>query len=271
MGFRKGIVLLFILTFGVQLQAQKGWEVGGWVGLSHYFGDLNTRIRVSDPGLAFGIIGRRNFNTRTSWKTSFNFAQVGADDANSNNNFERNRNLSFKSNIFDFSSQLEFNFLPYIHGSTDAYFTPYILAGFSFIHYNPKAELNGDSYSLRDFGTEGQDRGDEYGRFTGGLLFGGGFKWDINYDWSINVEIAGRKLYTDYLDDVSGIYPNQTQLLSDRGQIAVDLSDRSLVPGIADEGRQRGNDRDNDLFVTLGIGIVKYFGRLECPKISNKE
>ena len=38
----------------------------------------------------------------------------------------------------------EFNFLPYIHGSRDYFFTPYLFAGFSVFSFNPKAEYTGD-------------------------------------------------------------------------------------------------------------------------------
>ena len=260
-------ILLFLMF---QSSAQKGYEVGGWIGISNYFGDLNTSIRIDKPGPAFGLVGRYNFNVRTCIKASLNYGFIHADDANSGNNFEIQRNLSFQSHLFDFSGQLEFNFMPYVHGSYDAYFTPYILGGFSVFNYNPTTELNGQRYSLRDFGTEGQLIGDEYTAFSGALLLGGGIKWDINEDLSFNVELGVRKVFTDYLDDVSTTYPNMVQLDGTRGPIASQLSDRSIVPGIGDEGRQRGNSRDNDMYSFLGISIVKYFGRLECPAISEQ-
>ena len=82
---------------------------------------------------------------------------------------------SFKSNIFDGTAQFEFNFLPYIHGSKDQFYTPYLFAGFSVFYFNPKAELDGETYELRPLGTEGQFKGDEYytvqGAFTYGVYF----------------------------------------------------------------------------------------------------
>ncbi|MCB0565537.1 MAG: hypothetical protein KDD01_14285, partial [Phaeodactylibacter sp.] len=64
-------------TFSIA-QAQKGWEAGGWLGASYYFGDLNTNYDLSTPGLAGGIIARYNFNNRLCLRMSANYAKVMA-------------------------------------------------------------------------------------------------------------------------------------------------------------------------------------------------
>lgn len=255
----------------ISVFGQRGWEAGGWLGASHYFGDLNTNFDVSSPGLAGGLIARFNFDERIALKFSGNIANVSGDDAKSNNSFERARNLSFRSLVYEGTAQLEFNFLPYVHGSADEYYTPYLFAGFTVLNFNPQAQLNGEWYDLRPLGTEGQFRGEEYYSTTAAFAYGGGFKFDINYRLSLNFEIAGRYLSTDYLDDVSKSYPDQGDLESLRGPIAVEFSDRSIIiPGvnegdIGDEGRQRGSNQSNDSYFMIGIGLVYYFGDLKCP------
>jgi hypothetical protein len=119
--------LFIVLVSTISLMGQRGWEAGGWLGASHYFGDLNTNFDISSPGLAGGLIARFNFDDRICLKFSGNVANVSADDANSNNSFERARNLSFRSLVYEGTAQLEFNFLPYVHGSADEYYTPYLL------------------------------------------------------------------------------------------------------------------------------------------------
>ena len=263
--------LFVLLLVVVNLNAQKGWEAGGWIGGSHYFGDLNTNFRLSNPGLAGGLIARYNFDDRICLKFSGNIAQVSADDADSNNQFERARNLSFRSLIYEGAAQLEFNFLPYVHGSNDEYYTPYLFGGFSVTNFNPEAQLDGTWYELRPLGTEGQFRGEEYYSVTGAFAFGGGFKIDLSYELSLNFEIAGRYLFSDYLDDVSKTYPDKDDLEGLRGPLAVEFSDRSLlIPGVNDgeigaEGRQRGSNQSNDSYYMIGVGIVYYFGDLKCP------
>lgn len=260
--------LLFFTSIISNTNAQKGWEVGGWLGTSFYFGDLNNGLSVTQPGIAGGIVARWNFDTRISLKNSLSFGRVGASDDDSSNTFEKSRNLSFDSNIYDFSSTIEFNFFNYVHGSTTENFTPYLLAGANVFKYNPTTELDDIKYNLKDFGTEGQAVGSEYFGLSAGVVVGAGYKWDISYDLSINIEYSYRILFTDYLDDVSGSYPSLSELAAVRGATAAALSDRSTID-LGQEGNQRGNSKDNDTYNFLGVSIMKYFGRLECPKISN--
>lgn len=257
-------------SFKVAAQDQLGWEVGAWGGVSHYFGDLNTSYSITDLNPAGGIMARYNFNKRVCLKFSGNYTQIEAYDSDSDNIFEIQRNLSFQSEIVDGTAQLEFNFLPYEHGSYDEWFTPYMFAGFSFFYYNPTAELDGETYELRNMGTEGQFRGEEYRTTDVAFTFGGGFKFDINYRWSVNIELSSRAVGTDYLDDVSGTYPDMEDVENLRGIEAVLLSDRSReivgdLNAIGEEGRQRGNGKDNDIYATLGVGLVYYFGKIRCP------
>jgi hypothetical protein len=265
--------LSLLLTQSFSLSAQEGWEAGGWAGVSYYFGDLNTSFDVSEPGFAAGAAARYNFNKRVCFKFSANYGNISGDDSDSKVAFERARNLNFQSAILDAGAQLEFNFLPYTHGSKDEFWTPYLLAGFSIFSYNPKTEYQGELLELRDFGTEGQFKGEEYSTTSGAFLFGGGIKIDLSYEWSINLEISGRRAFTDYLDDVSTVYPDMEDLENLRGGTAVALSDRSLPNGsdgirIGETGRQRGNSRDNDNYLFFGIGLMYYFGDLKCPTYS---
>lgn len=261
--------LIFSTFLTVGLAAQKGYEAGAWLGVSHYFGDLHTELSVPDLRPAGGVAVRYNFDDRISVKGSLNYLRLIADDANSINTYERQRGLSFHSNVYDLTGQAEFNFLPYIHGSSDNGWTPYLHAGVSGFTFAPKAKLGSDSqtFDLRQYGTEGQAIGEEYGRLSWALSYGIGVKWDLSYVWSINVEAAMRSTRTDYLDDVSTTYPDLDVLRQTRGATAVGLSDPT---GNARPLRQRGNDRTKDSYITIGIGIMHYFGRVECPHVSKR-
>ncbi len=259
--------------------AQRGWEAGPWAGVSYYFGDLNTNYNLSRPNLAGGFVARYNYNPRICIKFSGNYGRVEGDDALSDNAFERARNLSFRSVIVDGSAQLEFNFLPYVRGTRDRYYTPYIFGGFNVFYFNPQAQLDEEWIDLRPLGTEGQFKGEEYYTVSGGIIFGAGFKVAISYEWSLNFELSARQLFTDYLDDVSTIYPDMDdlrQLRAPDGDLAVALSDRSVeLPGINNgqigrPGTQRGTASNNDSYVFLGVGLVYYFGDLRCPEYGRR-
>jgi len=279
----KTFFFLFIFSgFSLLLaaQEQEGWEAGGWLGIANYFGDLNTNFRFDDVGAAGGVAARYNFNGRIALKFGLNYGKVQADDANSDNVFEKARNLSFKSNLIDVGAQLEFNFLPYNHGSKDEGWTPYLLAGFGVTRFDPKAKIDGEWHSLRDLGTEGQFKGDEYSKVSPSFIYGVGFKIDLSYEWSINLEFSARQLFSDHLDDVSTVYADVRDIRNLRGDLAARLSDRSpelfqedpnffaqnnLEFPIGEPGRQRGNSKNNDSYVLFGIGLMYYFGDLKCP------
>lgn len=264
---KKVLYILLVCCLASPIFAQQGFEAGGWIGASHYYGDINSSFNLKAPGLAAGIIARYNFNNRLCFKLSGNYGTVSAYDSDSKNSFEQARNLHFKSTILDATGQFEFNFLPYNHGSKDEFYTPYLFAGLSVFHFNPMAEYQDDWVELRPLGTEGQFKGEEYYTTQGALAYGAGFKIDLSYEWSVNVELSARRLFTDYLDDVSTVFPDKDDLEATRGELAVALSDRSIGTEfpLGQTGRQRGDSNTNDSFVFLGIGMVYYFGDIRCP------
>ncbi|GIV30775.1 MAG: hypothetical protein KatS3mg029_0126 [Saprospiraceae bacterium] len=273
------LTLAFAFTVATSY-SQEGFEAGGWLGMSHYFGDLNTNMRIDHPGLAGGLALRYNFNPRIALKLSGNTGTVAAYDADSPNIFERARNLHFKSRVADAALQLEFNFLEYLHGSKDQFWTPYLFLGMGVSYFNPKAKLDGTWYELRPLGTEGQFKGEEYYTVSGGWVYGMGLKVDLSYEWSINIELSSRRLFTDYLDDVSTVYPDPGDVENIRGEFATRFIDRSpelyakdpeffmvnqIEYPIGEPGRQRGNSKTRDTYVYFSVGFFYYFGDIKCP------
>ena len=252
--------------------SQKGFELGAWLGAAHYFGDLNNLYRLNEPGVAGGLIGRYNYNTRVSTRLQLNYMRIRGNDSKSSNAFDLRRNLSFFSDIIEVAPSMEFNFFTLKHGSKDNYITPYMYAGFSVFYFSPKTYYNGELISLRTLGTEGQIPGQEYNEISTSWLIGGGVKMDVSANWSINVDLGYRAARTDFLDDVSGFYPDYTELRANRGDLAVELSDRSIAgtdqSKIGVSGSQRGDSKEKDAFVSFGINLLYYFGRLRCPEIS---
>lgn len=228
---------------------------------------------MSHINIAAGAAARYNFNERIAFKLSANYGNIAADDANSTNPFERSRNLSFQSILMDGAAQLEFNFLPYVHGDKEQFFTPYLFGGLGIFYFNPKTEYEGQLVELRPLGTEGQFKGEEYFSTAGSIVYGGGLKIDLSYEWSLNFMLSARKLMTDFVDDVSGTYPDVDDLENLRGQLAVELSNRSIpIDGVPETlgntGQQRGDSSNNDTYVFLGVGVMYYFGDLRCPPYS---
>lgn len=261
--------LLLLTTSSAQVV---GLEVGAQAGTSHYFGDLNPELKINKPGLSAGLLARYCFNKRIAIKAGFNYAHIAGDDALSQNEFQVRRNLSFQSHLLNGGLQLEFNFLPFIHGDKKEFFSPYLFGGLSMTHYNPKADYNGSLVELRELGTEGQFPDETYNLTDLAWLYGGGVKVSLSFHWSINVELALHQTFTDYLDDVSTTYPDMIDLGQRNGPTAVALSDRSVTSEgqsmIGQPGRQRGNSAVNDSYAVLSVGVTYFLGRLNCPSIS---
>jgi hypothetical protein len=175
--------------------------------------------------------------------------------------YKKRRNLSFRSRIWDAHYLLEFNFLPYQTANRTSKFSPFIFGGLSVYHFNPQAELNDDWYNLQPLGTEGQgtsayeDR-KKYKRLQVAIPFGGGFKFKIAPRFGITIEAGVRRLYTDYLDDVSTTYAEKDVLLAQNGELALIFSDRSIDgQQLGNDNRQRGNASDKDWFMFTGITL----------------
>lgn len=272
--------LVLLLSTGAFAQqffenVQKG-EFGITAGGAHYFGDLNTRAAFNRPKPAVGLFFRKQFGNYVSLRLSGHFAQVGYSDKYSKNEFQRLRNLSFNSNIYEFALQGDFNFFKFIPQDPSHSFTPYVTLGIGAFNYDPYAYLNGEKYFLRPLGTEGQAIGYQgrklYSTTALCIPFGAGIKYNLTEKVNISFEVAHRFTFTDYLDDVSTTYiginrfqpgPNNTfseaQLLQDRSYEI----DKNNVLGI--EGRQRGFSKQKDQYIIAEIGISFNLNSYRCP------
>lgn len=268
-----------ILTLGSLLgskpaQAQE-WEYGVWLGFSNYFGDLNSHTSFEYIGPGTGFFTRLNLNDRFAVKGGFNYGRVGFADEASPDPFQQARNLSFSSNILEVTAQFEVNFFRYNKRKSHLNFTPYLLAGISGFYFNPKAELDGQKYALQPIGTEGQNTVDShsgrYKRISYAIPVGGGFKYSFHPAWTVGLELGVRKTFTDYLDDVSGVYPMDVVAFGNvPNSVANALSDRSGEVGepIGSPGKQRGLSSKNDDFMFFGLTLSYTVLKTKCPSPS---
>lgn len=264
-----GCTLLLVST----LQAQY-WEISGAIGTTNYHGDLAPDFLMQIPGMSANIMVHRNIDPRVSFRMGLSVGTISASDAVSQNAYNKARNLSFQSTIFEGSIGLQFNFLPFHHrslkGRRSNQYTPYLVAGFGVFYHKPQANLGGRLYSLQPLGTEGQVRGEEYSLIQPAFILGAGFKIDINSQWGIIIEGATRLLFFDYLDDVSGNYADPRVIASHRGSSgasAVALADRSGEVGerIGRPNRQRGDANTNDGYTMFSIGVLYTIRQQRCP------
>lgn len=233
------------------------------LGCSYYIGDLNKFGHFKNTNLSGALIFKHNFNSRVALRTSLAYGKVEAYDSEANNDFQINRNLSFESPIWEISSGIEFNYLNYKIGNEQYFATPYMFVQLGLARINPQTEYNGELIELQPLGTEGQ------GTILGPrklynltqivLPFGAGFKVNLRNRVAFNIEYGFRKTFTDYLDDVSRSYVNPNQLLIENGNLASELSDRSL-----DDERSfgaRGNSATKDWYAIFNLGLTFRLGK----------
>jgi hypothetical protein len=252
------VLLILVVSQGFSQSA----EVGIFLGATSYKGELSNSLfnpKFMKPAL--GILYRKNLNGHWAYRLGLNYGTIIGDDAKSEIEYNQNRNLSFRSSVWDLHYYLEFNFFKYQIVDPNARFTPFLFVGINAYLFNPKGEINGDWYNLQPLGTEGQgtaaypDR-DPYHRLQIGIPFGGGVKFKISNRLGMTIEAGPRRTYTDYLDDVSTTYADKDVLLAEHGEYAVLLSDKSIDgQSIGNTDRQRGNASDNDWFMFTGITI----------------
>ncbi len=271
-------LLIMLMSFNANAQTyeyvQKG-EFGITAGLAHYFGDINTRAGINRPKPAVGAFFRKAFGNYVGLRISAHFLQLGYSDTYSKNDFQKTRNLSFNSNVWEIALQGDFNFFKFVPGDPYHSFTPYITLGVGAFTFDPYAYLNGKKEFLRPLGTEGQLIGyngrKPYNTLAISIPLGVGIKYNINDRMNFSIEVAHRFTTTDYLDDVSTTYVGASRFapLSSAGL----LQDRSyeIDPDniIGVEGRQRGWSKQRDQYIIAEIGLTYNISRYKCPTAGN--
>lgn len=186
------------------------------------------------------------------------------------------RNLSFSSKIAEVQLALEIHPLFFKdYGDDDPpRLSPYAVIGAGYFSFNPQAKLNGQWFDLAPLHLEGQGFAEypdrkPYDLKQLNLLGGLGLKYEISPSLNARIEFIHRKLFTDYLDDVSTDYINPAlfynYLTPTQAGIAQQLYFRRNEVNASDvgpsKGDQRGNAKNNDAYFTIQAKIGLMFGR----------
>lgn len=249
-------------------------EFGVGLGVARYYGDLSSSS-LDRLKLSAGIFFIKQFNNYIGLKISANYAKLGYSDVYSDNAFQKRRNLSFNSSIWEFAASGQFNFFKFMPGIEGFNYTPYVSLGLGVFSYDPYAYLYGEKYYLRPLGTEGQgssvypDR-KEYGSMAVCIPIAGGFKYSYNESINFFIEAGYRYTTTDYLDDVSTTYAGPDAfppLPNGQPSPAFLLQDRSYETGVSIgmKDRQRGNSKKKDSYMMIQVGVSFNLTSYRCP------
>ncbi len=216
------INLIFFLAISNLSIAQLS-EFGAGVGGFNYAGDLMRGYHFTN--VKPGIIGyyKMNLNNIFSVRASLSGGLISGSDATPIDAFASNRKASFQSTIVEAAGILEYNFLDFKTDPKRIRWSPYMLAGISGLSFfGGDQDLNGS------------------GKVQLAIPFGGGFKYLVNQNITLNLEIGVRKLFFDHLDGYSD-------------------------GDITNKNYQYGNKYDKDWYNFVGVSLSYILWKIPCP------
>jgi hypothetical protein len=258
-------------------------------GAANFLGDLGGLNRIgthyspvdlsfSETRTAFGLGYRYKVAKWFNLSAGFNYLIVRGDDKLTKEPFRHNRNLNFKSNIFELAGRLEFVYMANQVGhrygikktlvrrmknrSWD--FSAFV--GIGGFYFNPKGmDPSGNWIALRPLHTEGQGLPGgpkQYSNYSVCIPMGIAYRIYFNRTVVVGVEFSFRKTFTDYIDDCSGVYYDKAALLAAYGPKSAQMSDPSLgtIPGATSPDAsgtpaQRGDPLHKDSYMSLQLTV----------------
>jgi hypothetical protein len=267
-------LFMFLSMFSLSSFGQYNLDYGISVGASNYLGEIGGGAGVGRPFLAdtdfgftrwsLGGFVRYKLIPQIAIKGAFNYLRIAGDDAKSLNPARKARNLNFKNDILEFAAIGEF----YIYrvndvGGTGRYnadFNLYVFGGGAVFSSNPKGQddSSGKWVALEPLQTEGV----AYSSINLAIPLGMGFNYTLQRKFRIGLEIGWRTTFTDRIDDISTVYVNDYDGISNKtsqGVLNAINKETGEDPGITvsnfDKGSKRGNPKNNDSYMTATLNF----------------
>jgi hypothetical protein len=256
-------------------------DLGGRDRTGTHFSPADLEVALTRPALSAAF--RYKFTKNVNLHTSVNYLLLAGDDKLTSEVYRNNRNLNFKSNVYELSTRLEFGISSFKRTGVYRLKRSSLskvnrrkaielmgFVGIGVFYFNPKGKnpTSGKWENLYDLHTEGQGLPggpSQYKRVSISIPIGISLHYIIDKYWSVGLELSYRKTFTDYIDDVSGTYYDKTALMNAYGPKSVLMADPSKgdisgasSPNADGTGAQRG-DSQKDAFASLQITVGRFF------------
>ena len=261
------LLLICLLQFSSPVYSQRFLYGSMGLGTSMYQGDLSDGLSNLSlhPSVRFqaGMYVRPGLSIRGV----LSHGEISADDALAKSVGKQTRGLSFRSPVTEVEASVVWELRPdktfRQRWRRDVHWSPYVTGGLAGFTFQPQALYQGEWIRLRPLGTEGQllagSSMKPYRLAQVAVPLGVGFSFRLPNRMGIWAEYSYRRTFTDYLDDVSGTYPDQSRMLEEMGSLAARMSNPSRYE--FSEGAKRGNDVTLDTYAFLTVGAGFFLGR----------
>lgn len=247
-------VLCLTLPFRSTAQRAEIWreKPGTWLlnvglGATHYAGDLTefgnlAHLRL---GAALNVAAAYRYSAQLTFRTEAQLYYIRGTQQDTHLAYN---NLSFHSFNPDVWAGVQWDF--WRASDRNHVIIPYALVGAGLTYLTPKATYKGRTYSLAPLRTEGV----AYNRLPGMFRYGLGVPVLATERLKLHAEGTYTHVLSDYVDDVSTVYPD----LSQASPLRAALSDRRLELGQTPNpaGAQRGNPNKGDGYFILSARLI---------------
>jgi hypothetical protein len=276
------------VTFGQASPLSAGFHVGGSNYLGEIGGKLAPRASVVDANIittspSAGVFLRYASNDRIRISGEVNYVHIRQSDTNADDPARQARNLNFRNRMFEFGFRSDFTVFSLSNRQGLRNYTRpgrlsfnvFVFTGCYGVLHNPQAQVTHDPnnewgdywYDLRPLRTEGQV--EEYGTFIAAIPLGIGMEFSMGNGWTMGMEASWRGTFTDYLDDISGMYADPNAL-TPLAEAISSQSNEAVIASINDPGSgnvgnhryseggtYRGNPETNDSYGTIQFTFAK--------------
>lgn len=210
------MMLSLLLGFqGVVVGQSNPWKVDKYTSFglalqgSYFYGDVAGGVRTTRPGIEFTAVQKvashSSIGLSAGWVRLLGSDYINASLYNPTQQDHAVRNLHFRSDVISFKAFYQYDLLPsYKDYIRRPIYNIFLKAGVGVFYFEPKTkDSTGAWVKLRPMETEGKS----YSSYSAMIPLSLGVRYKVSYHWDFEVEFTYNYTFTDYLDDVSGNYP----------------------------------------------------------------
>jgi hypothetical protein len=273
-------------SFGQYGEQTSFFEAGITVGPSNFLGDLGgnygkgtTFLKDNNIQMTKLTVGGFLSYHPSEWlgvRFALNIGSLEGDDAiikgkGSWEEYRKIRNSNFKSGLSEALLMAEiYPTVFFEYEPTDIFhkLRPYGVIGVGAFHFNPKGTdpLTGEWVELKPLRTEGQGMAEypdrkEYKLTQMNIPMGIGVKYFVSETVNLSLEVLHRTTFTDYIDDVSTKYIDESLFYNylplPQARLAERMANKSGT-GLTrtySAGQIRGTPKNNDAYYSVGFKL----------------